>query len=161
MPFNVLPPFIKVPPLSLLLSPLHSSYLPSRHSHFNHKQLKMSRATVELDFFGMEKQISANSRFPKILPCQRSFRGLFFVFLLLSSSSSSSLRFMFVFVLSLPFFFSTFFFFLFYRRYSERHFKNQSWASQVCDCLWFCQSADSWKWLSVGFNKVVFGAFYP
>ncbi|OAY42517.1 protein TIFY 9 [Manihot esculenta] len=36
----------------------------------------MSRATVELDFFGMEKQISANSRFPKILPRQRSFRDI-------------------------------------------------------------------------------------
>nr|AIY25011.1 JAZ10 [Hevea brasiliensis] len=36
----------------------------------------MSRATVELDFFGMEKQICANSHFPKFLNRQRSFRDI-------------------------------------------------------------------------------------
>ncbi|KAF2307399.1 hypothetical protein GH714_026872 [Hevea brasiliensis] len=36
----------------------------------------MSRASVELDFFGMEKRISANSRFPKFLHRQRSFRDI-------------------------------------------------------------------------------------
>ncbi|OAY43846.1 protein TIFY 9 isoform X2 [Manihot esculenta] len=36
----------------------------------------MSRATVELDFFGMEKQISAEPRFPKFLNRQRSFRDI-------------------------------------------------------------------------------------
>ncbi|OMO88465.1 Tify [Corchorus olitorius] len=36
----------------------------------------MSRATVELDFFGMEKENSCKSQFQKFLDRRRSFRGL-------------------------------------------------------------------------------------
>ncbi|XWS68759.1 hypothetical protein CRYUN_Cryun04dG0119700 [Craigia yunnanensis] len=36
----------------------------------------MSRATVELDFFGMEKDNSCKSQFQKFLDRRRSFRGL-------------------------------------------------------------------------------------
>lgn len=36
----------------------------------------MSRATVELDFFGMEKESSSKSQFQKFLDRQRSYRGM-------------------------------------------------------------------------------------
>ncbi|KDP23281.1 hypothetical protein JCGZ_23114 [Jatropha curcas] len=36
----------------------------------------MSRATVELDFFGMERAASSKSRFPKFLRRQKSFRDI-------------------------------------------------------------------------------------
>ncbi|KAJ8759399.1 hypothetical protein K2173_006919 [Erythroxylum novogranatense] len=36
----------------------------------------MSRANVEMDFFGMENDCTANSRFPRRLPRQRSFRDI-------------------------------------------------------------------------------------
>ncbi|XP_021287046.1 protein TIFY 9 isoform X1 [Herrania umbratica] len=36
----------------------------------------MSRATVELDFFGMEKESSCKSQFQRFLDRRRSFRGL-------------------------------------------------------------------------------------
>ncbi|GAV71477.1 tify domain-containing protein/CCT_2 domain-containing protein [Cephalotus follicularis] len=36
----------------------------------------MSKATVELDFFGLEKETSSKSQFQKFLHSQRSFRGI-------------------------------------------------------------------------------------
>jgi hypothetical protein len=60
--------------LLLILIPNH----PNPNSFSSKKNTKnMSRATVELDFFGMEKESSSKSQFQKFLDRQRSYRGRF------------------------------------------------------------------------------------
>lgn len=109
----------------------------------------MSRATVELDFFGMEKESSSKSQFQKFLDRQRSFRGRFD-----SQFLSLPLHIM-CYAIYMPRCWRLRFFVC---RYAEPHFQDQHWSSQIRDFLRFCEprlrkrQPDSFK----GFG---FGAF--